>query len=248
MVATPKIKKISLALQGGGAHGAYTWGVLDRLLEDERIVIDAISGTSAGAINAAVLVNGFAKNRYKGARQALAELWKAISDISMASPLQQTFLDRWINGWNLDSSPAYTMWDLLSRLASPYDLNPLDVNPIRVVLETQLDIKLLNSHKSIKLFATATAVRTGRARVFHCDEISIDVLLASACLPTMFQAVRIDDEIYWDGGYSGNPAIWPLIYHAEARGHHAGADQSLCARRRAASCLGNHQPHERNWV
>jgi len=216
-VATKSSKTISLALQGGGAHGAYTWGVLDRLLEDERITIDGISGTSAGAMNAAIMLNGFAEGKYDGARRALEDFWRRISEIASMSPLQQTLWERWLNGWNLDASPFYTMYDVATRIVSPYQLNPLNVNPIRIVLEEMLDIKTLNAHEAMKLFVTATSVRTGRPRIFHCHEITIDVLLASACLPFMFQAVEIEGEAYWDGGYTGNPAIWPLIYHAKAR-------------------------------
>lgn len=212
--SVPKI--LNLALQGGGAHGAYTWGVLDRLLEDERISIEGISGTSAGAMNGAILVNGFAKGGYKGAREALGNFWSRISEMGSFSPVQQTPWERLLNGWNLDASPVYTFYDITSRLFSPYQVNPVNYNPLRNVLEEMLDIKTLNEHKGIKLFVTATSVRTGQERVFHCNEITIDVLLASACLPTMFQAIEIGGECYWDGGYSGNPALWPLIYNCDS--------------------------------
>jgi len=210
-------KAISLALQGGGAHGAYTWGVLDRLLEDERISIEAISGTSAGAMNGAILVHGFAKGGYKGAREGLAQFWRRVSEIGSFSPVQQTPFDRILNGWNLDASPVYTAYDIASRLFSPYQINPLNYNPLRQVLEEMLDIDLLNAHDGIKLFITATSVRTGQERVFHCQEVTIDTLLASTCLPTLFQAVEIEGEFYWDGGYSGNPALWPLIYNCKSQ-------------------------------
>ncbi len=213
MAAAPT-KSISLALQGGGAHGAYTWGVLDRLLEDERIVIDGISGTSAGAMNAAVLVSGFAHGSYEGARRSLEEFWRRISELAVFSPFQQTMIQRWLTGWNLDTSPAYMAYDIASHIVSPYELNPMNINPVRVVLEQLVDIDALNKSDGIKLFITATSVRTGRPHIFDSGAITFDVLMASACLPLMFQAVEIDGEAFWDGGYTGNPAIWPLIYHA----------------------------------
>ncbi len=209
-------KIINLALQGGGAHGAYTWGVLDRLLEDERISIEGISGTSAGAMNGAILVNGFAKGGYKGAREALEKFWSRVSEMGSFSPVQQTPLDRAFNGWNLDASPVYTAYDIAARIFSPYQANPLNYNPLRQVMEEMIDFETLNNHKGIKLFITATSVRTGQERVFHCSEVTIETLLASTCLPTLFQAVEIDGEAYWDGGYSGNPAIWPLIYNCDS--------------------------------
>jgi len=209
-------KKINLALQGGGAHGAYTWGVLDCLLQEERLEIEGVSGTSAGAMNAAMLVNGYAKNGREGARAALRELWTAVSEISAFGPLHQTPLEHWLDGWNLDWSPAYHYFDLLSRIASPYDLNPLNVNPLRFVLDNLMDFKSLQAHSKIKLFVAATHVASGQARVFKCHEITTDVLLASACLPFLFQAVEIEGEHYWDGGYMGNPAIWPLIYNCDS--------------------------------
>jgi NTE family protein len=208
-------KTINLALQGGGAHGAYTWGVLERLLEDERIGIEGISGTSAGAMNAAVLASGFAKDGYEGARQALYNFWRAISDASLFSPLQQTPVERMLYGYNLDGSPLYAWYDIFSRLFSPYEFNPMNLNPMRDILTRTLDIDALNNN-GIRLFITATSVRTGQPRIFKQGEISVDCLMASACLPFIYQAVEVDGEAYWDGGYSGNPALWPLIYHCKS--------------------------------
>lgn len=207
---------VDLALQGGGAHGAFTWGVLDRLLEESWLGIDGISGTSAGAMNAAVLVDGFAKGGAAGARAALANFWRRVSDAGRFSPFQRGPLDILLGRWTLDSSPIYVGMDLLSRLVSPYDLNPMGANPLRVILTELIDFKRL-AQAPIKLFVTATNVRTGRGHVFKNNAITPDVLLASACLPTLFQAVEIDGEPYWDGGYSGNPTLTPLVRECKSQ-------------------------------
>jgi NTE family protein len=207
---------VDLALQGGGSHGAFTWGVLDRLLEESWLQIAGISGTSAGAMNAAVLADGFAAGGNEGARQALEKYWRSVSRAAAFSPLQRSPLDRLMGRWSLDSSPAYLFTDLISRMLSPYDLNPLGVNPLRNILSESIDFARL-AQAPIKLFVTATRVRTGRGRIFRNAEISADVLLASACLPTMFRAIEIDGEPYWDGGYAGNPTITPLVRETDAR-------------------------------
>ena len=206
---------IDLALQGGGSHGAFTWGVLDRLLEESRFAIVAISGTSAGAMNAAVLADGWSEGGAQGARSALDKYWEKVSRAAAFSPLQRSPLDRLMGRWSLDTSPAYIAIDLMSRVLSPYDLNPFDLNPLRGVLAESIDFDRL-ARSPIKLFVTATSVRTGRGRIFRNEEITADVLLASACLPTMFRAVEIDGEPYWDGGYAGNPTITPLIRESDA--------------------------------
>jgi len=206
---------IDLALQGGGSHGAFTWGVLDRLLEESQILIAAISGTSAGAMNAAVLADGWTEGGAEGARVALDKYWEKVSRAAAFSPLQRSPLDRLLGRWTLDTSPAYIAMDLLSRVLSPYDLNPFGLNPLRKVLTESIDFDRL-ARSPIKLFVTATSVRTGRGRIFRNAEITADVLLASACLPTMFRAVEIDGEPYWDGGYAGNPTITPLIRESDA--------------------------------
>jgi NTE family protein len=206
---------IDLALQGGGSHGAFTWGVLDRLLEEPWLKIEAISGTSAGAMNAAVLVSGFLKGGARGAREALDIYWERVAESARYSPIQRSVFDRLMNRWSLDTSPGYVMMDLMSRLVSPYDLNPFGYNPIRSILEDCIDFGHLND-APIKLFITATSVRTGRGKIFRNKEITPEVLLASACLPTLFQAIEIDGEPYWDGGYAGNPTISPLVRESEA--------------------------------
>jgi NTE family protein len=206
---------IDLALQGGGSHGAFTWGVLDRLLEEPKLRIAAISGTSAGAMNAAVLADGWVEGGAQGAREALEKYWRRVSRAAAMSPLQRSPLDRLMGRWSLDTSPVYVAMDLMSRVLSPYDLNPLGFNPLSSILSESIDFERL-SRSPILLFITATNVRTGRGRIFRNGEITVDVLLASACLPTMFRAVEIDGDQYWDGGYAGNPTITPLVRESDA--------------------------------
>ena len=208
---------INLALQGGGAHGAFTWGVLDRLLEDERILIEGISGTSAGAINAAMLAQGHLKGGAAGARAELDRFWRRVSEIGWFSPVHRSWYERAIGTWNIDDSPSAAFLDQLSHIASPYQLNPLNLSPLRDVLATMLDWQALIQPDAIKLFITATNVRTGQPRVFRREHLTLDALLASTCLPQFFQAVIIDGEPYWDGGYMGNPSLWPLIYFCQSR-------------------------------
>ncbi|WP_236585470.1 patatin-like phospholipase family protein [Dyella sp. EPa41] len=201
---------MDFALQGGGSHGAFTWGALDRLLEEPWLQIDGISGTSAGAMNAAVLAHGYAASGAEGARQALEQFWREVSDAARWSPFRRGPLDVLLGRWTLDQSPAFVWMDMVARLFSPYDLNPRGVNPLRDILAGCISFERVQ-HGPIKLFITATNVRTGQGRIFRNRELNPDVLLASACLPSMFHAVEIDHEAYWDGGYSGNPTITPLV-------------------------------------
>jgi len=211
-------KTINLALQGGGAHGAFTWGVLDRLLEDQRIELEAVSATSAGAMNAVVLAYGLTEGGREGARKALAGFWRRVSHAAATSPLQPSWLDRMTGNHSLEYSPAFVMFDLMSRLLSPYQLNPLNHNPLYDVLVKSVDFdRLRSSVCKLKLYLSATNVRTGKIKVFENDIICPQRVLASGCLPFLFQAVEIDGEHYWDGGYMGNPAIFPLIYNSESR-------------------------------
>lgn len=209
------IKRLNLALQGGGAHGAFTWGVLDRLLEETRIELDGISGTSAGAMNAAVMACGLALDGRDGARRKLDEFWHEVSKAGRLGPLQPSPLDRASGNWNMDNSPAYLGLDMMSRLWSPYQLNPLGYNPLREVLEKVVDLDRVRNCETVKIFVSATNVRSGKIRVFKGSEIGYDALLASACLPTLYRAVEIDGEAYWDGGFMGNPALYPLFYECE---------------------------------
>jgi NTE family protein len=207
-----QIKRINLALQGGGAHGAYTWGVLDRILDEERLEVEAISGTSAGAMNAAVFADGFGRGGRAEAKRALETFWRNISEAAQLGPLQPSPFDQVGRGWNLDHSAAFVAFDMLTRMLSPYQFNPMNFNPLRRVLDESVDFARLENCRAVKLFISASNVKTGKVRVFNSGEITPDVLLASACLPFLFQAITIDGDPYWDGGYMGNPAIFPLIY------------------------------------
>lgn len=206
---------VDLALQGGGAHGAFAWGVMDRLLQEPWLEVDAISGTSAGAMNAAVMSDGYAAGGPEGARVALERFWRKVSEAALLSPLRRSPLDVLMGQWTMDHSPAFIAMDLASRLFSPYDLNPNDFNPLRSVLAESIDFARLAA-SPVKVFVTATNVRTGRPRVFRNAELTPDALLASACLPMMFQAIEIGGEAYWDGGFSGNPTISPLVRESDA--------------------------------
>lgn len=205
-------KPINVALQGGGAHGAFAWGVLDYLLEDGRIGIEALSGTSAGAMNAVVLADGMMAGGREGAREALERYWQAVSQAALTSPFQPTVWDALYGNWNLDNHPGFVFFDFVSRMASPYQLNPLNLNPLRTILETTVDFDRLRRCDRVKIFISATNVRTGRGKVFRHDELCPEAILASACLPQLFQAVHIGDDIYWDGGYLGNPVLYPFFY------------------------------------
>lgn len=210
-------KPINLALQGGGAHGAFAWGVIDKFLDDGRIEIEGLSGTSAGSMNAVVYAYGALKGK-DGARQALHNYWQAISEAGQKygmvkrSPWEQMF-----GGWTMDKSIASEGFKLLTSTFSPYQLNPMNFNPLREVLEAHVDFAELDKSRTTKLFLSATNVRTGKVKVFHTHEITADVVLASACLPFLFQAVEIDGEHYWDGGYMGNPVLYPLFYYTDSR-------------------------------
>ena len=210
--ATPRRKPVmvNLALQGGGSHAAFTWGVLDRLLEESWLSFDGISGTSAGTMNAAVMVSGFTKGGADGARVALEEFWRRVSAAALMSPFRRGPLEILTGQWTLENSPMFRAADLAARFFSPYDLNPGVDNPLRKVLVESIDYAALAT-APIRLFVAATNVRTGRGRIFHNAEITPDVLLASGCVPTFFQAVEIDGDAYWDGGYAGNPSLEPLV-------------------------------------
>jgi NTE family protein len=208
-------KRVNLALQGGGAHGAFAWGVLDRLLEDGRVEFDAVSATSAGAMNATVLAYGLTIGGREGARAELAKFWKQISDAGAKGPLQASWLDKATRNWSLNNSPSFLFFDILSRMMSPYQLNPMNMNPLRDVLTACVDFDRLRAGCALRLYLSATNVRTGKVKVFETHEISPDAVLASGCLPFIFHTVVIDGEPYWDGGYMGNPAIFPLIYGSE---------------------------------
>ncbi len=205
------VKKINLALQGGGAHGAFGWGVMDKFLEDGRIEIEGLSGTSAGSMNAVVYAYGKLKGN-DGAREALHDFWKAISDAG-----QKFAMPRMPWDMGIKENPMQDMMKSMMSVFSPYQLNPMNYNPLREVLEQQVDFEKLERSQGTKLFLCATNVRTGKVRIFNTPEITADVVLASACLPQVFQAVEIEGEHYWDGGYMGNPVLYPLFYHTKSR-------------------------------
>ena len=207
--------RINLALQGGGAHGAFTWGVLDRLLEDGGIDIAAVCGTSAGAMNGAALVYGLARGGPLEARRILARFWGEVAERARFSPLQPTPLDRVLSIGDMDFSPGWLAWDTISRALSPYLANPANYNPLAEVLDDLIDFAWLRRHHPIPLFACATNVKTGKIRVFRGREITAKAILASACLPMLYQAVEIDGEYFWDGGFMGNPPLYPLIYETD---------------------------------
>jgi NTE family protein len=208
----PGVKKtVSLALQGGGAHGAFTWGVLDRLIEDGRLGFEAITGASAGAMNAVVMADGWLKGGPDGAREALAAFWRHVSLDGDLSAQQRRLFDMVFNVWS-SSNPVVDFW---RGTLSPSQANPLDINPLRDVLRSLVDFERLRK-ADVRLFVSATEVRTGKVRIFETQELREEHILASACLPTIFRSVEIDGEAYWDGGYTANPAIYPLFYKTAA--------------------------------
>ena len=214
-------KPINLALQGGGAHGAFCWGVLDRLLEDGRFAPDAISATSAGAMNAVVMAIGMSEGGYEGARARLSTFWRKVSRTApLWSPIALPGWNRLneLVPWQPQPSIGYFLFEAMTRVWSPYQLNPFDINPLREILVETVDFeRLRRCPHATRLFLSATNVRTSKIRVFENPEITPDVVMASACLPYLFKAVEIDGEHYWDGGFMGNPAIFPLIYRGASR-------------------------------
>jgi NTE family protein len=207
---------INLALQGGGAHGAFTWGVLDRLLEDGRLSFSAISGTSAGAMNAVALADGWQRGEggdpRESARERLSAFWHAVGQKGRFSPIQRTPLDVLTGNFNMEANPALLWFEAVSRTVSPRMANPFNINPLRDVVEAEIDFARIAACKAMELFISATHVETGRGRVFRNHELTADHVMASACLPTMFPAVEIEGEHYWDGGFAGNPALYPFFY------------------------------------
>ena len=205
-------KRVSLALQGGGSHGAFTWGVLDEILADGRLDIEAITGTSAGAMNAVVLAQGLIDGGREGARRHLEKFWYSVSEESALAPPLRSLMDQFFKSWNMDGSPVQVWLDFVTHYASPYELNPLNINPLRDHLERIVDFEKVRACHQIALFVAATNVHNGHVAIFERHQLTADHVLASACLPFAFQAVEIDGTPYWDGGYLGNPALFPLFY------------------------------------
>ena len=220
----PGKQTVDLALQGGGSHGAFTWGVLDRLLEDETLEITAISGTSAGAMNAVALASGLMDGGREGAQRVLRQFWMRVAELSPFHRLQTSplgtlmgpasdWLAPWIKPW---TDPLQQAADAFGQQLSPYQLNPLNLNPLRDILLETVDFDRARRCDKMQVFVAATQVRTGALRVFGQHELTADMVLASACLPLLFQAVEIDGEAYWDGGYAGNPSLLPLVSETRA--------------------------------
>jgi NTE family protein len=210
-------KAINLALQGGGSHGAFTWGVLDRLLEEDQLIIDGISATSAGSINAVVLAYGLAVGGREGAKEALTHFWRRMSAMATSSIFQASILDKIMGNFGLDYSVGFTLTNMLCQFLSPYQLNPLNLNPLKNLLEEVVDFERIRQQTAVKIFLCATNVRTCKLKIFCVGELTANHVLASSCLPFLMHAVDIDGERYWDGGFTGNPALFPLIHECEAR-------------------------------
>jgi NTE family protein len=209
--AGPPVKRINLALQGGGAHGAFTWGVLEHLLGDERLQIEGVSGTSSGGMNAIMLTDGLARGGRAEAQKRLADFWRSVSSTGDLPPMQRAVMERLLAFTPVDGSPVQAWFDLMSRYFSPYDFNPLNINPLKDLVERFVDFKAVQSFPDIQLFISATNVQTGRVRIFPREKVTADAVMASACLPELFHAVEIDGVPYWDGGYLGNPVIFPFF-------------------------------------
>jgi NTE family protein len=211
------IKRVNLALQGGGAHGAFAWGILDKFAEDGRLDLEGLSATSAGSMNAVVYAQGRMQGGLDGAREALEKFWRDISEAGQRfSPVRASGWEAAL-GLGLEQTPSYILFDTLTRAFSPYQFNPFNFNPLRDVLAKNVDIEAVNACNCVELFICATNVRTGQPRIFRNREVTLEAVLASACLPFLFQAVEIDGEHYWDGGYMGNPALYPLFHHTQSR-------------------------------
>ena len=218
-------RRVNLALQGGGSHGAFTWGVLDTLLQDGRLQIDGISGASAGAVNAVALAHGFATASHKGgeatepreaARATLARIWQGVAAMGSLGSMAESISKMMLGGWSGAGSAVGVEFfsqasNAMSQWLSPYQSNPLDINPLRQLLENEIDFAAIASHQALKVFVSATQVTTGKAEIFAGKRLTLQAVMASTCLPTVFQAVEIDGQPYWDGGFSSNPALLPLI-------------------------------------
>jgi NTE family protein len=205
-------KAINLALQGGGCHSAFSWGVIDRLLEDERVTFDGVSATSTGCVNAVLLADGLASGGRAGAKKLLKAFWKKLSDMTAFSIIAPSIFDKMNPTFGLEHSPGFLFVDMVSRFMSPYQLNPFDINPMRDLLNEVVDFERVRRQQAIKLYLCATTVRTGKIAVFTNKEITADHIIASACMPFRMRAPEIAGEYYWDGGFMGNPAIFPVIY------------------------------------
>ena len=212
----PRRKVVNLALQGGGSHGAFTWGVLDRLLEEETLAFDGITGTSAGAVNAVVLADGFAAGGRQGAREALQAYWQKVSALFSQGPFRPSLIDKASSDFGLENSPGFRFFEPMTHFASPYQLNPFNFNPLKDLMTDVIDFDRVRAQTALKLFICATNVETAKVEIFTGRELRVEHVLASTCLPLLMQAIEIDGKYYWDGSFAGNPAIYPLVYECEA--------------------------------
>lgn len=211
-------KKVAIALQGGGAHGAFAWGVMDRLLEEDDLYIEGASGTSAGGMNSASIIDGVIHGGNAGAKAKLNDYWKGMAEMcKKMSPYQTSPIDKYNKYYNLDRAPGPMLMNFLGSFLSPYQMNPTNYNPLEEYCRSFFDFQGIRENKEHKIFLGATHVKTGKVKIFSNDQFCPDALMASACLPFMYQAVQVDGEYYWDGGYVANPAIYPLIYNCEAK-------------------------------
>lgn len=210
-------KTVNLALQGGASHGAFTWGVLDHMLSDPRVQIEGVSATSAGAVNASLMAYGLLKGGPEEARRLLRDFWRKTSHAASMLPFKPTMVDKMLGNTRLNFSPSFMALDFITRIFSPYQFNLFDINPLRSILSELVDFDVLRKKNPLQLYVNATNVRTGKIKVFESKELTLDMVMASCCLPFIFKTVYVDGEPYWDGGYSGNPAIYPLIYNATSR-------------------------------
>lgn len=213
---TPKQKTISIGMQGGGSHGAFTWGVLDYLLEDGRLKIEGASGTSAGGMNCLALAQGLAESGTDGARKSLHRYWKILSEKSKKIGMSPTPIDNFLGGHGISTNPLFQIMGQITKNLSPYEWNPKNQNMLADLVKELFNFKKISSFEEFKVFLCATNVRTSKLKIFSGNEITPEAVLASACLPTLFQAVNIEGDDYWDGGFIGNPAIFPLIYNCES--------------------------------
>jgi NTE family protein len=210
-------KIVNLALQGGGSHGAFTWGVLDRLLEESRLEFEGVTGTSAGAVNAVVFADGLAAGGREGAKEALQVYWQKVSALSARGPWAPSIIDKANPDYGLEHSLGFIFLEPMTHFASPYQMNPLNINPFKDLLAEAINFERVRQQTAVKLFLCATDVQTAKVKIFYGKEIDVPHLLASTCLPLLMQAVEVEGEFYWDGSYAGNPAIFPLIYNCDAR-------------------------------
>ena len=210
-------KVVNLALQGGGSHGAFTWGVLDRLLEEEALHFEGITGTSAGAVNAVVLADGLAAGGREGARNALRAYWQKVSALFARGIFRPSLIDKGSPDFGLEHSPGFRFFEPMIYFASPYQTNPFNHNPFRDLLAEAINFERVRQQTEVKLFLCATNVQTAKVKIFAGKELRVEHVLASTCLPLLMQAVEVDGEYYWDGSYAGNPAIFPLVYDCDSR-------------------------------